>query len=154
MRHSKQTRDVDPHQPRLRNARRSDAAANPGVGDQFIGPSGRIWTIQSVVSTARRFVLTRPTDDGVAAAVVDLDALANMARLNSVNAAAPATGFSRGPSRPRLTAPTLSHGAVLCGSTLNGGRVIDRHMGWPRPNPLCVKWAVRARAFDPSGVGA
>ena len=109
MRHSKQTRDVDPHQPRLRNARRSDTVANPGVGDQFIGPSGRIWTIQSVVSTARRFVLTRPTDDGVATAVVDLGALANMARLNSVNAAAPATGFSRAPSRPRLTAPTLSH---------------------------------------------
>jgi len=109
MRHRKQHRAVESGQSRTLTAVSGDPARNPEAGDQYIGPSGRIWTVESIVGRGSRFVLTRPTDDGVAAAVVDRVALNQMIRLVSAPAVAPAIGISVARPRPRLAAPAFSH---------------------------------------------
>jgi hypothetical protein len=109
MRHSKQRRGADSSRPRARSGAPSDPTTSPEVGDQFIGPSGRIWTIQSIAARAGRIVLTRPTDDGPASSVVDYGALAMMARIDPMPAAVPVTGFAGTSLRPGLTVPTLRH---------------------------------------------
>ena len=119
MRHRKHAERVDPSQHPQRRATRSDVVAMPEVGDHFIGPSGRIWTVQTVARRANRIVLTRPAEGGLAAAVVDLDALGTMVPLGRTTAFEPALGrtttvvpvLGRSGAAPtsRLTAPTLHH---------------------------------------------
>jgi len=119
MRHRKHSGTVDPSQHPQRRATRSDVVAMPEVGDHFIGPSGRIWTVQTVARRANRIVLTRPAEGGLAAAVVDLDALGTMVPLGRTTTFAPAIGRtttfapaigrSAATSPSRLSAPKLHH---------------------------------------------
>ncbi|MET0909506.1 MAG: hypothetical protein ABWZ99_08550 [Ilumatobacteraceae bacterium] len=83
--------------------------ALPEVGDRFIGPSGRIWTVQSIARRAKRIVLTRPADDGLAAAIVDLGALGRMVSLRRATSVVPAVERPAVAPLPRLRAPTLHH---------------------------------------------
>ena len=101
---------------RYRNgqAKRSETADLPEVGEHFIGPSGRIWTVQTVARRAKRVVLTRPTQGGLAAAVVDLSALATMVPLGRTTAFVPTlerTDVATTTPLPPLPAPAFLHAA-------------------------------------------
>ena len=63
---------------RLGNARVTHPADAPQPGDRFLGPSGRIWTVQTITTRGNRIVLTTPTPDGDSAAIVDHLAVARM----------------------------------------------------------------------------
>ena len=54
----------------------TDAYTTPG--DRYLGPSGYVWTVETVTPRGRRIVITRPTPDGQAAAIIDHDALDRM----------------------------------------------------------------------------
>ena len=54
------------------------SADAPQPGDRFLGPSGRIWTVQTITTRGNRIVLTTPTPDGDSAAIVDHLAVARM----------------------------------------------------------------------------
>jgi hypothetical protein len=56
----------------------------PGeIGDALLGASGHTWTIAALTRRANRIVLTRPTPQGPAAAIVDAGALARMVPLEA-----------------------------------------------------------------------
>ena len=50
----------------------------PEPGERFLGPSGRIWTVQAITARGHRIVLTTPTPEGDSGAIVDLVAIARM----------------------------------------------------------------------------
>jgi hypothetical protein len=62
--------------PRQRS--RPPSADAPQPGDRFLGPSGRIWTVQAITTRGDRIVLTTPTPDGEGGAIVDHLAVARM----------------------------------------------------------------------------
>jgi hypothetical protein len=61
------------HQPS-----RPTSVEAPEPGDRFLGPSGRIWTVQAITAHDTRIVLTTPTSEGDSGAIVDLLAIARM----------------------------------------------------------------------------
>jgi len=66
----------------------------PQLGDRLLGPSGRIWTVQTITTRGNRIVLTTPTADGDSAAIVDHLAVARMIPLRIATSSpgdAPAT---------------------------------------------------------------
>ena len=62
--------------PRQRS--RPPSADAPQPGDRFLGPSGRIWTVQTITPRGNRIVLTTPTPEGDSGAIVDRLAVARM----------------------------------------------------------------------------
>jgi hypothetical protein len=62
--------------PGQRSPHTSQDASQPG--DRFLGPSGRIWTVQTITTRGNRIVPTTPTPDGDSAAIVDHLAVARM----------------------------------------------------------------------------
>ena len=62
----------------LQQPSRPTSVEAPEPGDRFLGPSGRIWTIQAITAHGNRIVLTTPTPEGDSGAIVDLVAIARM----------------------------------------------------------------------------
>jgi hypothetical protein len=120
MRNKKQLGAVDDGAFRQRQVVHPGPIAIPEVGDHFIGPSGRIWTVQSVVPRGNRIVLTRPADDGLAAFVVDFVALGRMVRLRRTRAWVPAIDRRRASSAPPTVA-VLTRSARVDGRTPAAG---------------------------------
>ena len=59
-----------------RPARPPAIVATPG--DRYLGPSGYVWTVETVTPRGHRIVITRPTPHGQAAAIIDPYALGRM----------------------------------------------------------------------------
>jgi hypothetical protein len=62
----------------LRRRSKPTSAAAPQPGDRFLGPSGRIWTIQTITPRGDRILLTTPAPEGDSGAIVDRLAVARM----------------------------------------------------------------------------
>ena len=78
MRHSISTDEAERTTRSLRQPSRPTSADAPEPGDRFLGPSGRIWTVQAITTRGNRIVLTTPTPDGDSGAIVDHLAIARM----------------------------------------------------------------------------
>ena len=87
----------------------------PQPGDRFLGPSGRIWTVQTITTRGNRIVLTTPTPEGDSAAIVDHLAVARMIPLPIATSSpddTPATRRGRcagGTATPWATPTTPGH---------------------------------------------
>jgi hypothetical protein len=57
---------------------RPPSADAPQPGHRFLGPSARIWTVQTITTRGDRIVLTTPTPEGDSGAIVDHLAVARM----------------------------------------------------------------------------
>ena len=78
MRHSISTDHAQEPTSSLRHHSRPPSSEPPEPGDRFLGPSGKIWTVQALTARGNRIELTTPTAEGDAGAIVDAVAIARM----------------------------------------------------------------------------
>ena len=78
MRHSISTDHAQEPTSSLRHHSRPPSSEPPEPGDRFLGPSGKIWTVQALTARGNRIELTTPTAEGDAGAIVDALAIARM----------------------------------------------------------------------------
>jgi hypothetical protein len=78
MRHPIATEKAQQTVASSRQPSRPTSLEAPEPGERFLGPSGRIWTVQALTARGNRIVLTTPTPDGDSGATVDLLAIARM----------------------------------------------------------------------------
>jgi hypothetical protein len=78
MRHSIPPDEAERTTRSLQQPSRPASVEAPEPGERFLGPSGRIWTVQAITAHGNRIVLTTPTPEGDSGAIVDLVAIARM----------------------------------------------------------------------------
>jgi hypothetical protein len=84
------------------------------VGAKYLGPSGRIWTVDSIPPRGNRIVLTSPGPDGTCAAIMDTTAVLRMIPLEQLSTPVP-TSHADPPPAARanpVTATATEHSAV------------------------------------------
>lgn len=85
----------------------------PEPGERFLGPSGRIWTVQAITARGHRIVLTTPTPEGDSGAIVDLLAIARMIPLSTAASSTDTPPAAPGDSGQRAdvtaTPRTMTH---------------------------------------------
>ena len=97
--------------PRQRSLPTSADAAQPG--DRFLGPSGRIWTVQTITTRGNRIVVTTPTPEGDSGAIVDRLAVARMIPLPIATSSPDDTPATPGDRPMRWTHRDATDGAIV-----------------------------------------
>jgi hypothetical protein len=86
----------------IRRNRPMNSQQMPEIGEKYLGPSGTVWTVDSIPPRGNRIVLTATGPDGTRAAVIDFAALLRMIPLEPLSTPVQTSDADR----PTQLAPT------------------------------------------------
>jgi hypothetical protein len=89
----------------------TNTRSTPTVGERYLAPSGRIWTVRSLTPRGERVVLVSSSPEGDHGAVMDIAAVLRMIPLDVTEA--PSVETAPAPARPDASQPSAT---VVTGS--------------------------------------